>query len=126
MADLDTILLVDDNVDVREGMQHMFEAEGYEVRAAVNGREALALLYAGLRPCVIVMDMAMPLMNGFEFREQQLKHADIADIPFIAYSAVIDLQRSAQHLHAAAYLEKPIEFEHVLSIIREHCGHCGP
>jgi len=121
---LDTILIVDDHADIRDGMRLMLEAEGYVVHAAGNGREALAVLYAGLRPCVIVMDMAMPLMNGFEFREEQLKHADIADIPFIAYSAVIDVHRNAQHLRAAAYLEKPIEFRHVLSIIREHCEHC--
>jgi CheY-like chemotaxis protein len=123
MAHPDTILIVDDHADLREGMQHMLETEGYGVQTAANGREALALLFRGLRPCVIVMDLAMPVMNGFEFRQEQLKHSDIADIPFIAYSAVVDVQQHAQHLRAAAYLEKPIEFQHVLSIIRQHCEH---
>jgi CheY-like chemotaxis protein len=123
MAPPDTILVVDDHADVREGMQHMLETEGYAVQAASNGREALALLFGGLRPCVIVMDLAMPVMNGFEFRQEQLKHSDIAAIPFIAYSAVVNVQQNAQHLRATAYLEKPIEFQHVLSIIRQHCEH---
>ncbi len=123
MADADTILIVDDHADVRDGMRYMLEAEGYVVQTAGNGLDALALLFAGSRPCVIVMDMTMPVMNGFEFREEQLKHPDIAQIPFIAYSAVIDVQTHARHLHAAAYLEKPIAFEHVLSIIRQYCNH---
>ncbi len=119
----DTILIVEDHADTRDAMRVMLEAEGYAVQTAANGREALNLLYTGLRPCVIVMDMTMPVMNGFEFRQEQLKYPDIADIPFIAYSAVLDLRRQAQHLRATAYLEKPIEFEHVLSIIRQHCEH---
>jgi CheY-like chemotaxis protein len=121
MAHPDTILIVDDHPDIRDGMRHMLETEGYAVHTASNGREALALLFGGLQPCVIVMDLAMPVMNGFEFRQEQLKHPEIADIPFIAYSAVVDVHRNAQHLRAAAYLEKPIEFQHVLSIIRQHC-----
>jgi CheY-like chemotaxis protein len=119
----DTILVVDDHADIREGMKHMLEAEGFRVQAANNGREALALLYRGLRPCVIVMDLMMPVMNGFEFRQEQMKHADIADIPFIAYSSVVDIPAHAQHLNATAYFEKPADFAQMLNIIRLHCPH---
>lgn len=117
------ILVVDDHADIRDGMRHLLETEGYGVETATNGREALALLFGGLHPCAIVMDMMMPVMNGFEFRQEQLLHPSIAGIPFIAYSAVFDVATHAQHLHANAYVEKPIELQHVLSLIRQHCGH---
>lgn len=124
MAHPDTILIVDDDSDTREAMRLMLEAEGYLVTTANDGSEALAvLLLNGLRPCVIVMDLAMPVMNGVEFRKEQLNHADIARIPFIAYSAVLDVRSAAQQLGASGYFEKPTEFEHVLSIIRQHCHH---
>ena len=123
MTDAEMVLVVDDHPDIREGMQHMLEMGGYGVQTAANGREALALLFRGLRPCAIIMDLAMPVMNGFEFRQEQLKHAEIAAIPFIAYSAVVDVHQHAQHLRAAAYLEKPIEFQHVLRLIRQYCAH---
>jgi CheY-like chemotaxis protein len=123
MTASDMILIVDDHADIRDGMRQLLEAEGYGVETAGNGREALALLFAGLRPCVIVMDISMPVMNGFEFRQEQLKHPEIADIPFIAYSAIVDLKRHGQHLQAAGYLEKPVELQHMLHIIRQHCPH---
>ena len=123
MSQPDTILIVDDNLDMRDAMQLMLETEGYVVVTASDGREALGALSSGLRPCVIVMDLSMPVMNAIEFRQQQLGHRDLADIPFIAYSAVLDVRSRARDLRASGYLEKPTEFQHVLSIIRQHCNH---
>lgn len=123
MAHPDTILIVDDDFDTRDAMRLMLETEGYLVATANDGREALTVLEDGLRPCVIVMDLSMPVMNGVEFRKQQLTRPDLASIPFIAYSAVYDVRSSAQELDASGYLEKPTEFQHVLSIIRQHCNH---
>jgi CheY-like chemotaxis protein len=123
MAYPDTILIVDDDSDTLEAMRLMLESEGYLVATATDGREALTVLVKGLRPCVIVMDLSMPVMDGVEFRKEQLNHPDIAGIPFIAYSAVLDARSCAQDLRASGYLEKPTEFQHVLSIIRQHCNH---
>jgi CheY-like chemotaxis protein len=119
----ETVLIVDDHADTREGLRHVLEGEGFTVHAASNGLEALTLLYRGLRPCVIVMDLMMPVMNGFEFRQEQLKHSDIADIPFIAYSAVVDIPAHALTLQATDYFQKPIEVAQVMTIIRRHCPH---
>src|SRR5436190_23601560 len=106
---LDTILVVDDHRDARESMQALLCREGFAVVTAANGSEALRILYAGLRPCVILMDLMMPVMNGFEFRELQLRDPDLVRIPFIAYSAVVDIARDAQHLKADGYLGKPTD-----------------
>ncbi|MGD9762353.1 MAG: response regulator [Candidatus Binatia bacterium] len=122
-GEADTILVVDDHIDTCEVMRLMLEGEGYRVATAHDGREALMLLFGGLKPCVIVMDLTMPVMNGVEFRAEQLKHATIASIPFIAYSAVDDVRDSAPQLRAADYIDKPSELRHVLSIIRQHCNH---
>jgi CheY-like chemotaxis protein len=69
------------------------------------------------------MDLEMPVMDGVEFRQEQLLHPTIASIPFIAYSAAVDVRSSARQLRGAGYLEEPTEFQHVLSIIRQHCHH---
>lgn len=119
----DMILVVDDNSEVCDGMRLMLEQEGYLVATAGNGREALDLLLSGLRPCVIVMDLAMPVMNGVEFRQEQLTYPELATIPFLAYSAAVDVRSTAQQLGATGYIEKPAEFQHVLGIIRRHCQH---
>jgi CheY-like chemotaxis protein len=118
----DTILVVDDHQAVRESLQELLRAEGYLVVTAADGREALAILYRGLRPCLIIMDLMMPVMNGFEFREQQLRHPDLSRIPFIAYSAVVDT-KNTHHLNADAYFEKPTDPQQVLSVIRQFCAH---
>jgi CheY-like chemotaxis protein len=113
------ILLVDCHDDSREAVAGSLESEGYAVVTATNGRDALAMLFAGLRPQVIVMDMMMPVMNGFEFRQEQLRYPDLADIPFIARSAVIDVAKRAQHLNAAAYLQKPGDRKELLRLMRQ-------
>ena len=85
-VECDVILVVDDNPDLRDGLRLALSEEGYTVETAINGRDALSRLYAGLKPCLIIMDLMMPVMNGFEFREAQLADARLADIPLIAYS----------------------------------------
>ena len=115
------VLVVEDHDDTRDAFQLMLERNGYAVVAAPNGRDALDKLQGGLRPCVILMDLMMPVMNGFEFREEQLRDADLAAIPLIAYSAVTDPLRTARHLRADAYVSKPVEVGHVLALVNQLC-----
>jgi CheY-like chemotaxis protein len=122
MAQPDIILLIDGEADTREAMRGMLFNEGYAVVTAREGREALRLLLGGLAPCVIVMDLAMAGMNSVEFRREQLRHPSIAAIPFIAYSAVLDV-RGRTPARAPGPRDAPAEFQHVLSIIRQHCSH---
>ena len=122
MATLDRpVLVVEDHEDTRDAFQLMLERNGYAVVTAPNGRDALDKLQGGLRPCVILMDLMMPVMTGFEFREEQLRDPELADIPLIAYSAVTDPLRNARHLRANAYLSKPAEVGHVLALVNQLC-----
>jgi len=116
----DTVLLIDDHPDLRDGLEILLGLEGYAVETAANGRDALMKLYLGLRPCLIVMDLMMPVMNGFEFRQMQLADDRLADIPIVAYSGITDPAANRQ-LRAAAYLHKPSDPEQLAAIVRQLC-----
>ena len=115
------ILLIDDHDDVRDGLEVVLRREGYAVETAANGREALNKLCGGLRPCIILMDLMMPVMTGYEFRQEQLAYPEFRDIPLIVYSGVTDVHENARHLQAAAYAEKPIELDRLMGLVRQHC-----
>ena len=116
------VLIVEDHDDTRAGLALMLEREGFTVEVAANGREALVKLYRGLRPSVILMDLMMPVMSGFEFREVQLRDAELAAIPLIAYSAVTDPNLTARHLKADGYVWKPVENSTLLAMVKKLAG----
>ena len=119
------VLLVEDNDDVREMMALALELAGHEVLLASNGREALARLRERRpRPCVILLDLMMPVMNGWELRQALRAEPGLRDVPVIVVSALNE--ELAREVGAAAYLPKPIDIEHMLDIVAEHCdgNHC--
>src|SRR3954470_12387725 len=90
------VLVVDDDPDIRESVRLVLEDEGYEVEEAADGAAALALLRAATtRPDVILLDLMMPVMNGWQFRAAQLADDDLADIPVIVLSADSNLSEKA-------------------------------
>src|SRR6185436_19157933 len=84
-----TVLVVDDHEDVRMALEAVLVANGSEVVTASEGEEALGRLRDGVRPCVIVLDLMMPKLDGWEFREAQLADAALASIPVIVLSAYL-------------------------------------
>ncbi len=110
------ILLVDDDPDIREALAEALAADGNDVRTAENGRAALASARAD-RPDVIVLDLMMPVMNGWEFRRIQRDDADLAGIPVIVISA----GRPGRDLDAAAFLPKPFPLDAILDAV-ERCA----
>src|SRR5262245_22499124 len=87
MATEGCILIVDDDSDLRETIREVLDDEGYETAAAGNGAEALAWLREAPLPALILLDLMMPLMDGWRFREEQLKDDRIAAIPVIVMTA---------------------------------------
>lgn len=82
------VLIVEDDDDSAGSLREILELEGYEVSRVANGRQALFVLDGALRPSVIVLDMMMPIMDGLEFRREQLqRHAGVASIPVVGWSA---------------------------------------
>ena len=117
----DPVLVVDDNDDVRQALAALLEGDGYRVAEAADGLAALKLLRAGqMRPCLIVLDLMMPRMNGWDFRAEQSRDAALAPIPVVVVSAD-PLACQAAHLGAAAVLPKPADPDEFLAVVGRHC-----
>ena len=117
-----TVLVVEDNEATREALALILSGDGYHVATAADGRSALDQLRAGGdRPCLILLDLMMPVMDGWQFREEQRRDRSLADIPVVVCSAAGDLQRRGAALGAQAYLEKPVEPTDLLDTIHRFC-----
>jgi CheY-like chemotaxis protein len=120
-ADPGAILVVEDDPDVREAMALLLETEGYEVRTAAEGRDALDQLRSA-PAALVLLDLMMPVMDGFEFRTQQMQDPEIAEIPVIVISCGDELQRKAAVLRADACLRKPIPTPRLLELVARRVG----
>jgi len=111
-----SILIVEDDELIRRAMQMVLEWEGYQVLCVNNGQEALDLLRAGTRPALIVLDIMMPVLDGQQFREEQLRDSSLAAIPVIIVSAAT----FADAVHADHHIHKPFEVQELLEAIHDH------
>jgi CheY-like chemotaxis protein len=115
------ILVVEDDSAIREVLTDVLESEGYEVLNAANGREAIQLLQHSLPPCLILLDLMMPVMNGWQFRDVQRQDPLLAPVPVVVISADSDLPSKAAAIHANDFLKKPIELNRLLDTVEHYC-----
>jgi CheY-like chemotaxis protein len=116
------VMVVEDDNDVRESLAEVLADHEYEALPAANGREALDRLRAApVRPCVILLDIMMPVMDGFEFRTQQLADAALSSIPVIVLTAHADAAQAASDMHAIGALRKPVHLDVLLEAIDRVC-----
>lgn len=116
-----TVLVVDDDEDIRLILAQILSLQGYDAPTAANGLDALSQLYDGVRPCLILLDLMMPAMSGWEFRTKQLQDPKLADIPVVVLSGGDNVAQHASALKAAAYLEKPVDLDQLLAVVRTYC-----
>jgi CheY-like chemotaxis protein len=114
------VLIVEDNEVTRDVMALILQSDGYQVSTAANGRSALERLRGGERPCVILLDLMMPVMDGWQFREEQRRDGALADIPVVVCTAAGESAQKAA-LGAAELLNKPVEADDLLAAVRRHC-----
>jgi CheY-like chemotaxis protein len=114
-----TILIVEDDIDTREMLGRFLELEGYRVETAENGKRALERLGSGVEACVILLDLMMPVMDGWQFRLEQARNAELAGIPVIVVSAAG--RERIQKIDADAYLSKPVDLEELLGCVTQFC-----
>jgi CheY-like chemotaxis protein len=120
MPDLeDYILVVDDDDAVREAVVETLEDESYSVRVARNGREALNLLQGGLRPCLVLLDLMMPVMNGWEFAREFGQDPGLAEIPICVITAAGPNMPIPPE--AIDVVRKPLELDKLLEVVQRHC-----
>ena len=118
------ILVVDDDEDVRTAAVAMFESDGYAAVSAKNGRVALNLLKTkSVQPCLILLDLWMPDMDGWQFRAAQLCDNELAGIPVVVVSAAgrRDVEAAAVSMRAVAGIAKPVDWDELLRLVEEHC-----
>ena len=114
-----SLLVVDDDEDIRWSVAQALSEEGYEVAEACHGGAALELLHSGWRPDAILLDMMMPVMDGPTFRREQLKHAELASIPVVVFTANGSAREASERLEATGALAKPVALDELLAMIAE-------
>ena len=121
-----SILLVEDEPDIRTSLQEALEWEGYHVVTAANGREALACLPNMARPCLILLDLMMPVMNGWEFADALKTNDCLAAIPIVVVTAFADEARGERERASAIgtreVVRKPVDLDLLLRLVHRYCG----
>ena len=112
-----TVLVVDDDADCRTMLEHTLAFEGFRVVCARNGREALVLAHEE-RPGVILLDLMMPVMSGYEFRRHQQEDPSLAGIPIVCISGTYNAEARARDIAAAACFTKPLQLDALIGTIR--------
>lgn len=116
------VLIVEDDEIIRESLMDFLGDHGYQAMGAVHGKDALEQLRAtSPSPCLIVLDLMMPVMDGQTFREQQLQDPALANIPTVVMSAYREVDLMAAVVNAHAYLKKPLELDQLLELIQQLC-----
>lgn len=115
------ILVIEDDLDIRESIRDVLELESYTVTASKNGQDALDYLNSGApKPKIILLDIMMPIMDGYEFRKRQLMDDSFANIPTIILSADRNFHIHVSSMKIKDFLKKPIDLDRLLTIIRRH------
>jgi two-component system, chemotaxis family, chemotaxis protein CheY len=113
------ILIVEDDRDIRETLVDILEDRDFQVTAAADGVQALRALHSGNLPDAILLDLMMPNMNGFQFREEQLKNATFARIPVAVLTADVEAKEKAESIRAHAVVKKPLKIQPLLDVIAQ-------
>jgi CheY-like chemotaxis protein len=116
--DSSVVLVVDDDPDILEALSEILEAEGFEIRRARNGKEALEKLEPD-PPQLILLDLMMPVMDGWEFAQRMRQRPSVAAIPIIVLSADRNVGSKATDIGAVGHLAKPFELNDLLEMVRK-------
>lgn len=111
------ILIVEDDTSIRELLVEIFESEGYNVASTINGLEGIKALEENI-PDLILMDVTMPVMDGYAFRQEQLKNPNWDSIPVLAMSAQEQGREKLKDYGITNFISKPLELDHLLETVR--------
>ena len=119
-VDARLVLLVDDDSGIRESMSELLNSEGYSVLQAENGQMALDVLKkTPRRPCLVVLDMAMPIMDGCGFLKRRAHDPALREIPVVVVSANSQPRAALQGIDG--YFQKPVNVDRLIQVIDRHC-----
>lgn len=115
------ILVVEDDYAIRDALTQVLEDEGYAVSGAANGQEAMGVLHKRSSICLILLDLMMPVMNGWEFRVAQRQDPALAPIPVVVISADASAQDRVAPLDVKGFLRKPVQLDALLDLVKQFC-----
>jgi CheY-like chemotaxis protein len=116
-----SVLVVEDDPGLREIYSDVLRDEGWSVHAAEDGVQALSALRNGLQPCVALVDLRMPRMDGWTFIDE-LRRGPWASIPFIVLAAHFQLHEEARRIGARWWLQKPVGIDRLVETVNEACA----
>jgi CheY-like chemotaxis protein len=118
-----TILVVDDEPDVRETLCETLEYEGYVAVQAANGRDALEYLRQNPAPCLVLLDLMMPVMNGYDFLEAIRNEPRLLPVSILIVSAAAreQIDAAAKSSGAVGVLAKPLQLKALLTAVEQYC-----
>jgi CheY-like chemotaxis protein len=116
------VLVVEDDADIRDTLRELLNLEGYQTLTASNGKEGLDLLRKVDHPCLILLDLMMPIMNGWEFLEaiEEGKGDTLTTIPIVIVSAAGDAARNVKD-KAAGFIKKPVDLDRLIQTVNRYC-----
>jgi CheY-like chemotaxis protein len=118
-GDNESILVIEDDATIRSATVRLLRKEGYCVHGVDNGLEAMRYLRSHALPRLILLDLQMPVMDGWQFRCRQQQDPSLNHIPVVLLSSDEDLEETADQLHAASCLHKPVEEELLFDTLRD-------
>ncbi len=116
------ILTVEDDIAIRESIREILESVGYLVETACNGQEALDVLHCKTKPSLILLDLMMPVMNGWQFIDEVIKDESLSTVPIIIISAVTFQGVLGDKPNIIKVIKKPVSIEQLLRVVKEVCG----
>jgi two-component system, chemotaxis family, chemotaxis protein CheY len=117
-----TVVIVEDDEDLREGMAFLLARRGHKVVTAGDGREAVERLdQMEQPPCMIILDLMMPEMDGWQVRQWLLRSPSLAAVPVVLVSGVADVDEAARTMSVIDYLRKPVDFDKLYHLLSAHC-----
>jgi len=114
------VLVVEDDPDIREVLEEMLDAGGHQVLTASNGREALEVLDRVASPCLVLLDLMMPVMSGFAFLEELHRRPDQERVSVLLISANAQLEQTARGSGVVGFVKKPFDLDDVLALVDRH------
>jgi CheY-like chemotaxis protein len=112
-----TVLIVEDERDLREMMRDALELNGYAVVTAEDGQDALAKLSGIENVCLVILDLLMPVMNGWDFVQEMRQRSELASVPIVVHTSAPGPMPAG----VKRVLQKPILFDRLISVVREYC-----
>ncbi len=116
-------MIIEDDRGISDALSELLESEGYTVSCAYNGEEGLKLLgQSKSSPCLILLDLMMPIKDGFQFRQEQLLDPQHKDVPVVVMSADGNVAEKKRRIRAQDYIRKPVDISTYLNVVKRYCG----